>query len=116
MNDFSFAMLPGIETEEMMWLQELTKGYSAENKQRFLAVYQGRRKDPQTILICSLIGFLGFAGVQRFLLDQIAMGIVYFFTLGFCGIGTIFDGINARKMAWQFNKKEALASAALLGL
>lgn len=116
MNDFSFAMLPGIEPEEMMWLQELTKSYSAENKQRFLAVYQGRRKDPQTILICSLIGFLGVAGVQRFLVDQIAMGIVYFITLGFCGIGTIIDAINARKMAWQFNKKEALSSAALLGL
>ncbi|SEW13016.1 TM2 domain-containing protein [Chitinophaga arvensicola] len=116
MNDFSFAMLPGIEAEEMLWLQELTKSYTPENKQRFLAVYQGRRKDPQTILIVSLLGFLGVAGVQRFLVNQIAMGIIYFITLGFCGIGTIIDAINSRKMAWQFNKKEAMASAALLGL
>ncbi|TWF44801.1 TM2 domain-containing protein [Chitinophaga polysaccharea] len=116
MSDFSFAMLPGIETEEMLWLQELTKGYSSENKQRFLAVYQSRRKDPQTILICSLIGFLGPAGIQRFLLNQIAMGIIYLITLGFCFVGTIIDAVNYRKMTWEFNKKEALASAALLGI
>jgi TM2 domain-containing membrane protein YozV len=116
MNDFSFAMLPGIQPEEMLWLQELTKGYSVENKQKFLTIYQGRRKDPQTILICALIGFLGPAGVHRFLLNQIGMGIIYFLTLGFCFIGTIVDAINYRKLSWEFNKKEALASAALLGL
>jgi len=116
MSDFSFAMLPGIETEEMLWLQELTKSYSAENKQRFLSVYQSRRKDPQTILICSLIGFVAVAGVQRFLLNQIAMGIIYVVTLGFCFVGTIIDAVNYRKMTWAYNKKEALASAALLGL
>jgi len=37
-------------------------------------------------------------------------------TLGFCFVGTIIDAVNYRKMTWQFNKKEALASAALLGL
>lgn len=116
MSDFSFAMLPGIETEEMIWLQELTRNFTPENKQRFLSVYQGRRKDPQSILIFSLIGLLGPAGIQRFLLNQIAMGIVYFITLGFCFVGTIIDAVNYRKLAWEFNKKEALASAALLGL
>ncbi|MCW3462503.1 TM2 domain-containing protein [Chitinophaga nivalis] len=116
MNSFSFAMLPGIETEEMLWLEELTRNYTPENKQRFLAVYQSRRKDPQVILICSLIGFTGVAGVQRFLLNQIAMGIVYLITIGFCGIGTIIDAINYRKLAWKFNKKEAVSTAALLGL
>ncbi|MGO4294731.1 TM2 domain-containing protein [Chitinophaga sp. RAB17] len=115
MTAFSFVTLPGIETEELIWLQELTKGYSEENKQRFLTVYQSRRKDPQTILICSLIGLLGPAGVQRFLLNQIAMGVIYFITLGFCFVGTIIDAVNYRKMTWQFNKKEALTCVALLG-
>lgn len=115
MTAFSFVTLPGIETEELIWLQELTKGYSEENKQRFLTVYQSRRKDPQTVLICSLIGLLGPAGVQRFLLNQIAMGVIYFITLGFCFVGTIIDSINYRKMAWEFNKKEALTCVALLG-
>ncbi|MBC9911028.1 TM2 domain-containing protein [Chitinophaga varians] len=116
MSDFSFAMLPGIEQEEMLWLQELTKGYSAENKQRFLALYQSRRKDPQMILICCLIGLIGTAGIQRFVLNQIAMGILYLVTLGFCFVGTIIDAANHRKLTWEYNKKEALTSAALLGL
>ncbi|MFY0252960.1 TM2 domain-containing protein [Chitinophaga sp. 30R24] len=116
MNDFSFVTLPGIETEEVLWLQELTKDYSLENKQRFLEVYQSKRKDPQTILIFTLIGFVAVAGIQRFLLNQIAMGIIYVFTLGFCFIGTIVDAVNYRKLTWQYNKKEALSTAALLGL
>ncbi|NML36271.1 TM2 domain-containing protein [Chitinophaga sp. G-6-1-13] len=116
MSEFSFAMLPGIEQEELLWLQELTKSYSAENKQRFLALYQSRRKDPQMILICCLIGLIGPAGIQRFVLNQIGMGILYLVTLGFCLVGTIVDAINHRKLAWEFNKKEALTSAALLGL
>ncbi|WP_143309435.1 TM2 domain-containing protein [Chitinophaga vietnamensis] len=116
MTEFSFALLPGIEPEELMWLQELTKGYSNEDKQRFLALYQSRRKDPQVILICSLIGLVAVAGIQRFLLNQIGMGILYLFTLGFCFIGSIVDAVNYRKLAWEFNKQEALKSAALLGL
>ncbi|RBL93400.1 TM2 domain-containing protein [Chitinophaga flava] len=116
MSDFSFAMLPGIEQEEMLWLQELTKSYSSENKQRFLALYSTRRKDPQIILICSLVGLVAVAGVQRFLLNQILMGILYFMTVGFCFVGTILDAINYRKLAWEYNKKEAISSAALLGL
>ncbi|CAL1521194.1 TM2 domain-containing protein [Chitinophaga sp. MM2321] len=116
MTDYSFAMLPGIEAEEVLWLQELSKNFSQENKQRFLAVYQSRRKDPQIILLCSLIGFFGAAGIQRFLINQVGMGIIYLVTLGFCFVGTIIDAVNYRKLAWEFNKKEALTSAALLGL
>ncbi|HVI49233.1 MAG TPA: TM2 domain-containing protein [Chitinophaga sp.] len=116
MTDFSFAMLPGIEQEELLWLKELTKNFSDENKQRFLAVYQSRRKDPQAILICSLIGLVCVAGIQRFLVNQIGMGIIYVLTLGFCFVGTIIDAINYRKLAWEFNKKEAVSTAALLGL
>ncbi|NSL89348.1 TM2 domain-containing protein [Chitinophaga solisilvae] len=116
MTDFSFAMLPGIEPEEMLWLQEITKNYSLENKQRFLAVYQSRRKDPQVILICSLLGLVAVAGIQRFLLGQIVMGILYMITLGFCCVGTIIDAVNYRKLTWEYNKQEALKAAGLLGL
>jgi TM2 domain-containing membrane protein YozV len=116
MTNLSFALLPGIEQEELIWLQELTKNYDQDTIQRFLAIYQSRRQDPQTILICTLIGFLGPAGIQRFLLKQIGMGILYLFTLGFCGIGTIIDAVNHRKLTWEFNKKAAIESASLLGL
>lgn len=116
MTNFSFAMLPGAEQEEILWLQELSKDYDEATRQRFLAVYQGRRKDPQTVLICCLIGLIGPAGIHRFILNQVGMGILYLFTLGLCCIGTIVDAVNYRKLTWEFNKKAALESAALLGM
>lgn len=116
MTNLSFGLLPGIEQEELIWLQELTKNYDPETAQRFLALYQSRRQDPQTILICVLIGLIGPAGIHRFLLKQIGMGILYLFTLGFCFIGTIVDAVNYRKLTWEYNKKAAIESAALLGL
>jgi TM2 domain-containing membrane protein YozV len=116
MKDYSFASLPGIEQEELFWLQELTKSYSTENRERFLAIYQGRRKEPTIMLICCLIGLIGAAGIHRFLVNQIGMGILYFLTGGLCLIGTIVDAINYRKLTLEYNKKAAIESAALLGL
>lgn len=116
MNDLSFAFLPGIQQEELLWLQELTKNCNTDEKQKFLALYQGRRKEPQTILICCLIGLIGPAGIHRFILGQIGMGILYFLTLGLCWVGTIVDAINYQKLAWEQNKKAAMESASILGL
>jgi TM2 domain-containing membrane protein YozV len=61
-------------------------------------------------MLASLAGFLGVAGVQRFLTDQIGMGILYFFTAGFCFIGTIIDAINYKSIANEYNKKMAFES------
>ena len=115
MTEFSFAMLPGIEQEELLWLQEISRDYAPDTRQRFLALYQSRRKDPQTILICCLIGLVGPNGIHRFLLGQIGMGILYLFTAGLCLIGTIVDAVNYKKLAWEYNKKAALDAAVLLG-
>lgn len=116
MTNYAFTSLPGIEQEELLWLEELTRDYSAETRQRFLAIYEGRRKDPQVILICCLVGLIGPAGIHRFLINQVGMGILYLLTIGLCWIGTIVDAINYRKLTWEYNKKAALQSAALLGL
>lgn len=116
MNDYSFATLPGIDQEEILWLQELTKNYSPDEKARFMALYQNRRKDPQTILICCLLGLVCVSGVHRFLLNQIGLGILYFFTGGLCLIGTIIDAVNHRKLTWDFNKQAAMEAASLVGL
>lgn len=116
MTDYAFTNLPGIEQEELLWLEELTRDYSIETRQRFLAIYEGRRKDPQVILICCLVGLIGPAGIHRFLINQVGMGVLYLLTIGLCWIGTIVDAINYRKLTWEYNKKAALQSAALLGL
>lgn len=106
MNNNYMMSLPGLESEEMLFIQESMKGLTDEQEKNFFLLYQGRRKDPQTILICTLLGFIVVAGVQRILLGQVGMGILYLFTGGLCLIGTIVDLINYKKMTLEFNQKQ----------
>jgi TM2 domain-containing membrane protein YozV len=50
---------------------------------------------------------LGFAGIQRFLVGQIGMGLLYFFTGGLCLIGTILDIVNHKQLADEYNAQMA---------
>ncbi len=73
-------------------------------------VYSGKRRKAQDVLLITLIGFVFVAGIQRFYVGQIAMGIIYLITLGFCGIGTIIDLINHKDLANEYNRKMAFES------
>jgi TM2 domain-containing membrane protein YozV len=99
--------LSGISSEELAFLQQATSGLTDEQKKYFYMAYTGKRKSPQDVLIFTLIGFFGVAGIQRFLLGQIGMGLLYFFTGGFCLIGTIVDLVNHRTLALEYNQKMA---------
>ncbi|HEV7621795.1 MAG TPA: TM2 domain-containing protein [Flavisolibacter sp.] len=87
-----------------------------KQKQQFFSLYQGKRKDPQNILILTLVGFFGVAGIQRFVIGETGMGLVYLFTGGFCGIGTIVDLINNKKLASDYNQKQAFEAASMVKL
>ncbi len=102
-----FQLLPGLEGEEMSYVQSLINDMSDTQAQQFAMAYSARRKDPTTILILALIGFVGFAGLHRFILNQIGMGILFFLTGGLCFIGTIIDLVNYRKLAFEFNSTVA---------
>jgi TM2 domain-containing membrane protein YozV len=106
----AYMMLSGITPEEIGFLQQATNGLDENQQRYFFNVYSGKRKSPQDVLIFTLIGFLGIAGVHRFILGQIGMGILYFFTGGFCFIGTIIDLINHKTLALDYNKKMAYES------
>ncbi len=108
----SIMMLPGIQPEEIMTIQELTKSMTEDQKQKFLLFYQGNRKDPQTILLLTLLGFVGVAGIQRFVVEEVGMGVLYLITGGFCWIGTIIDLINHKQIAYDYNYKQAVKAAA----
>lgn len=107
-------LMPYLEGDELMYVQQLVKDFSDDHLQQFSAVYSSRRKDPTTIMILALLGFLGIAGVQRFILNQIGMGILFFFTVGLCFIGTIIDLVNHRKLSFEYNSKQAQQVANLV--
>ena len=113
MNQQLLMTIPGITAEEIIFMKEATKDLSETQQNNFIAIYNGRRKDPQTILLCTLIGFLGAAGIQRFLINQIGMGILYLFTGGFCLIGTIIDLVNYQKLALEYNRTMIVESTHL---
>lgn len=107
-------VLPELAGEEMIYVQNLMKDWADDKARNFANVYRTRRRDPQLILILTIIGFLCVAGIQRFITDQIGMGLLYFFTAGLCFIGTIIDLVNYQKLAFEYNQKKANEVAAII--
>lgn len=107
-------MLPELTGEEMVYVQNLIKEWDDEKARSFANVYRTRRKDPQVILITALLGLIVVAGVHRFLLGQIGMGLLYLFTGGLCLIGTIIDLVNHQRLAFEFNQKVAQEVATIM--
>ena len=106
-NTNPFFHLDGITNDEMMNLSQLTSNLDEIQLRNFLQVYSTRRKKASDILIFTLLGLIIVAGVQRFVLGQIGMGIIYLFTGGFCLIGTIVDLVNHKSMTEEYNRKIA---------
>jgi TM2 domain-containing membrane protein YozV len=109
-----FQLLPSLEGEEMSYAQSLINDMTDAQAQQFAMAYSARRKDPTTILILALVGFVGFAGIHRFMLNQVGMGILYFLTAGLCFIGTIIDLVNHRKLAFEYNSVVAQQVALMI--
>jgi TM2 domain-containing membrane protein YozV len=107
-------LMPTLEGDEMVFIQGLIKDLSDSQGQQFANIYNSRRKDPQTILLTTLLGFLGIAGVHRFILNQIGMGLLFFFTVGFCWIGTIIDLVNSKKLTFDYNTRIAQQVAVMV--
>ncbi|NGP87892.1 TM2 domain-containing protein [Fodinibius halophilus] len=106
--------LPELEGDEGAYIAKLLSSMDDERAQRFARVYRARRKEPQIILFTALVGFFGAAGVHRFIIGQIGMGILYLLTVGLCGIGTIVDIINYKNLAFEYNRGVAQDVVALL--
>jgi TM2 domain-containing membrane protein YozV len=100
-------LMPTLEGEEMAFVQELIKDMNDNQAQQFAISYMARRKDPSNILLFTVIGFLGISGIQRFVLNQVGMGLLYLFTGGLCLIGTIIDLVNHKKLSFEYNSKQA---------
>jgi len=106
--------LKEISPEEYAYLEQTMQGMSEREAQNFIMFYSGKRKTSQDILLFTLLGFIGIAGVQRFVIGQMGMGILYFLTGGLCLIGTIVDIINHRSLATEYNRKTAYECVQLI--
>ena len=102
-----FQLMPELDMQEMNYVQSITKNFDEAQLINFANFYRNRRRDPQLILLTALAGFVGVAGIHRFLTDQIGMGVLYLLTGGLCLIGTIVDLINHRQLALEYNVKIA---------
>lgn len=100
-------LLPELQGEEMIYISNLLDDMNEDQAVQFANTYRSRRRDPQMILLTTLLGFVVIAGVQRFVLNQIGMGLIYLFTGGLCFIGTIVDLVNYRKLAFEYNSQQA---------
>lgn len=108
--------LPNITSEELTFLKDIADELTEEQQNTFVRVYSQKRRNPQHLLLFALLGFFGFAGIQRFVTNQIGMGLVYILTAGLCFIGTLVDIINYKSLANQYNKTMAAESFSLVKL
>ena len=109
-----FQLLPELQGDELLYVQGLLKNTDDDSSNKFAAIYRNRRKDPQTILLLALVGFLGFAGIHRFYVDHIGLGLLYLLTGGICFVGTIIDIISYKTIAFEYNQKQAFEVAQML--
>ncbi len=114
MNQNLITLIPAVEPDELAYLQQVTNGLSDDKLKLFISIYNGKRKKAEIILLCTLLGFVCCAGIQRFIIGQIGMGILYLFTGGLCLIGTIVDVINHKQLAFEFNQQMANESMAMV--
>jgi len=103
----AFEYLPELEGDELQYINRLLEDIPEDKIETFAKIYQARRKDPMLMLVLALIGFFGVAGIHRFFVGHIGMGILYFLTAGLCFIGTIVDMINYKNFAFEYNRNVA---------
>ena len=64
---------------------------------------RSRTRDVGTCIALACLGFVGIAGIHRFMLGKMGTGVLWLLTGGLCLIGTIVDLVNMDKMVREFN-------------
>jgi TM2 domain-containing membrane protein YozV len=107
-------MFPEMDSEELYTLQALMKNMNSDQENTFLAIYKGRRRDRQLMVILCILGYFGVAGIHRLLMGDILLGVLYFFTVGLCFIGTTVDLVNINQLTLRYNTGQANQSAKMV--
>ncbi|MEI6264624.1 MAG: TM2 domain-containing protein [Sphingobacteriia bacterium] len=107
-------LIEAMEGEELVFLQNFTQDLNQQQLQNFVMVYNGKRRKTDQILLGCVVGFVAVGGIQRFMVGQTGMGILYLFTGGLCLIGTIMDTINHKKLTFEYNQQMARETMAMV--
>jgi TM2 domain-containing membrane protein YozV len=103
--DEAWQSLRFLDKNELLELEQVAQILTDQEKIDFFKVYKLKRKDPQTGFFYCLIGALfGISGLNRFYYNNNGLGILYLLTWGFCGVGSIIDLFNNKKIALKANK------------
>lgn len=115
-NPMILKYLYNLTPEELITINSRTQNFTDAQLEQFCFIYRSKRKDPQLILILSLLGLVGVAGVQRFVIGHFGMGILYFFTGGLCLVGTIIDAVNHKQLTMEYNAKMITETLLMLNM
>jgi TM2 domain-containing membrane protein YozV len=112
-----YATLPEADPVEVNYLTSVSANWTDDQRRNFFMAYSTQRVKANIILITGLVGgLLGVAGIHRFILGQIGMGILYLFTGGLCLVGTIIDAVNYKKLTAEYNMDTARKIMLQMGL
>jgi TM2 domain-containing membrane protein YozV len=115
-NPVLLKYLYDITPEELITINSRTSGFNDEEVAQFCMIYRSKRKDAQTILLLCLLGLVCVSGIHRFVIGQVGMGILFFFTGGLCLVGTIVDAINHKDLALEYNGKMIAETLSILNM
>lgn len=77
------------------------------DESRFFMLSTVEFKDPTTILLISL--FLGYLGIDRFMLGDTGLGVLKLLTGGCCGVMTIVDWFLVQNKAKEANFQKLMS-------
>jgi len=92
--------------------QQMIASLTPDQKNYFQARYAAESKDRMTLLLVSI--FLGKLGVDRFMMDDVGMGLLKLFTLGCCGVLWIIDICTITERVDTYNRNKAAEIIAAL--
>lgn len=101
--DIVAKYVPMAEGSEWTYLRNLAKCVSEDEFEHFIRLYLPNRKEKNTVLILCVLGFLGLAGIHRFYLGNIRIGVLYIISAGLLYLGTIYDLLKYREMVSDVN-------------
>ncbi len=95
---YLMANAKNFPSNQIMYLKDRL---SVLDDNQFMMVSSMELKDPNMILIISI--FLGTLGIDRFMLNDIGMGVLKLLTAGCCGVLTIIDWFLIMDKTKEYN-------------